>query len=53
MGETEVPIDPSQQIFKTPTSSYEFGANFIDPKVCSFVCFWYYNVLFVSQSTKL
>ncbi|KAL0696838.1 hypothetical protein Bca4012_064018 [Brassica carinata] len=33
MGETEVHTERSQQIFKTPTSSYGFGANFIDPKL--------------------
>ncbi|CAH8390849.1 unnamed protein product [Eruca vesicaria subsp. sativa] len=33
MGQTEVPNDRSQQIVKIPTSSYEFGARFIDPKL--------------------
>ncbi|WZZ64182.1 hypothetical protein YC2023_075552 [Brassica napus] len=33
MGNSERPAERSQHIFKTPTSSYEFGANFIDPKL--------------------
>lgn len=44
MGNSELSAERSQHIFKTPTSSYEFGANFIDPKVytfCLFVVFYY------------
>lgn len=33
MGPTEVPSQGSETI-KIPTAHYEFGANFIDPKVC-------------------
>ncbi|KAK9053717.1 hypothetical protein SSX86_024791 [Deinandra increscens subsp. villosa] len=33
MGPTEVPSQSAETI-KIPTSNYEFGANFIDPKVC-------------------
>ncbi|CAG7868092.1 unnamed protein product [Brassica rapa] len=33
MGNSEFPAERSQHIFKTPTSSYEFGANLIDPKL--------------------
>lgn len=32
MGPTEVPSQSSETI-KIPTAHYEFGANFIDPKV--------------------
>lgn len=34
MGPTEVPSQ-SGEVIKIPTSHYEFGANFIDPKVCN------------------
>lgn len=48
MGNSEFPAERSQHIFKTPTSSYEFGANLIDPKVyILFVCLWYFTILFV------
>ncbi|KAF8097296.1 hypothetical protein N665_0291s0005 [Sinapis alba] len=33
MGQTEVPNERSQQIVKIPTSTYEFGASFIEPKL--------------------
>ena len=32
MGPTEIPSQSSETI-KIPTAHYEFGANFIDPKV--------------------
>lgn len=32
MGPTEIPAQ-SSEIIKIPTANYEFGANFIDPKV--------------------
>lgn len=32
MGPTEIPSQ-SSEIIKIPTAHYEFGANFIDPKV--------------------
>ena len=32
MGPTEIPSQSTETI-KIPTSNYEFGANFIDPKV--------------------
>lgn len=32
MGPTEIPTQ-STEIIKVPISNYEFGANFIDPKV--------------------
>ena len=35
MGPTEVPAQ-SADIIKVPTANYEFGANFIDPKVVYF-----------------
>ncbi|PIN07974.1 hypothetical protein CDL12_19460 [Handroanthus impetiginosus] len=35
MGPTEVPSQ-SSEIFKVPTAHYEFGANFIDPKLMLF-----------------
>lgn len=34
MGSLEVPSQ-SADVIKVPTSQYEFGANFLDPKVCS------------------
>lgn len=34
MGPTEVPSQSAETI-KIPTAHYEFGANYIDPKVCS------------------
>jgi len=35
MGPTEVPNPtPSSEIIKIPTANYDFGAGFIDPKVC-------------------
>ncbi|CAL5378410.1 unnamed protein product [Camellia sinensis] len=34
MGPTEIPSQSSETI-KIPTAHYEFGANFIDPKVCN------------------
>lgn len=33
MGPTEVPSQ-SPEAIKIPTAHYEFGANFMDPKVC-------------------
>lgn len=33
MGSLEVPAQASETI-KVPTAHYEFGANFLDPKVC-------------------
>lgn len=33
MGSLEVPAQGSETI-KVPTAHYEFGANFLDPKVC-------------------
>lgn len=33
MGPTEIPSQSTETI-KIPTANYEFGANFIDPKVC-------------------
>lgn len=35
MGSLEVPSQSTETI-KVPTSHYEFGANFIDPKVCPY-----------------
>ena len=32
MGATEIPSQ-SAEIYKVPTGTYEFGANYIDPKV--------------------
>lgn len=40
MGPTELPTQ-STDVVKIPTAHYEFGANFIDPKVC----IWYYPYL--------
>lgn len=40
MGPTELPTQ-SMDVVKIPTAHYEFGANFIDPKVCS----WFYPYL--------
>lgn len=34
MGSLEVPAQSTETI-KVPTAHYEFGANFLDPKVCS------------------
>lgn len=40
MGSMEVPSQ-SSDIIKVPTAHYEFGANFLDPKVGILVlCFW-------------
>ena len=39
MGSMEVPSQ-SSDTFKVPTAHYEFGANFLDPKVCIFVFFF-------------
>ena len=36
MGPTEVPSQSAETI-KIPTANYEFGANFIDPKVGNFL----------------
>lgn len=33
MGPTEIPSQ-SPEAIKIPTAHYEFGANFMDPKVC-------------------
>lgn len=41
MGPTEIPSQSSETI-KIPTAHYEFGANFIDPKVyCWFAIHFY------------
>lgn len=42
MGPTEIPSQ-STEVIKIPTSNYEFGANFIDPKVTEHLI--YYAVL--------
>jgi hypothetical protein len=43
MGSLEVPAQSSETI-KVPTAHYEFGANFLDPKVCSMV----FNIIVAS-----
>lgn len=45
MGPTEIPSQSSETI-KVPTANYEFGANFIDPKVCyNFISSCHYNII--------
>lgn len=34
MGSMELPSQGAD-VIKVPTSNYEFGANFMDPKVCN------------------
>lgn len=52
MGSLEVPSQ-GPEVIKVPTSNYEFGANYLDPKVlfcqvkfmsCVFLCFHHLNV---------
>lgn len=38
MGSMEVPSQ-SMKTVKVPTAHYEFGANFLDPKVCSYLLY--------------
>lgn len=40
MGPTEIPAQSAETI-KIPTAHYEFGANFIDPKVVT-ICYMFY-----------
>ena len=42
MGPTEIPAQSAETI-KIPTANYEFGANFIDPKVVTV----YYIILLI------
>lgn len=39
MGPTELPTQ-SADVVKIPTAHYEFGANFLDPQVCSWIYFF-------------
>ena len=50
MGSLEVPAQSSETI-KVPTAHYEFGANFLDPKVCSmaFNCGICHNDVFLNS----
>ena len=53
MGPTEIPSQ-SPETIKIPTAHYEFGANYLDPKVCichlaKVSCVWYWWNLFNSR----
>jgi hypothetical protein len=56
MGSLEVPAQGPETI-KVPTAHYEFGANFLDPKVCFHVthcyCGIFHNDLFLNSSASV
>lgn len=50
MGPTDIPSQSSETI-KIPTAHYEFGANFIDPKVFFSFAIHSYDVNKITQFT--
>lgn len=54
MGPTTIPSQSSETI-KIPTAQYEFGANFLDPKVgCNYdICFPRFMFIIVTLSSNL
>lgn len=51
MGPMEVPSQ-SPETIKIPTAHYEFGANFIDPKVLV-ICIFFYDRLNLNCHLKI